>query len=256
MDARVALHNRALACTWCQQPLSALRALRRDVCERPSCLQQADQRQQRAARAAAAQSLRGQQSAALGPARAQALRVLWILPHDTQLVDLPAALRDEHAAWLRELADGAEGVAAAAPAPQAAPVARAEGQLCGWCGGRCCRFGGENHAYLNAGHLRRWQQAHPGSSLQDAATAYIERLPARHVAGSCMHHGERGCTLDRDMRSDVCNLFACDGLRDVQVRAAQAPDDEWLFVMGPRAEVQATALATTSELIPQAPGPA
>lgn len=251
--ATPASRYKALACSWCGQPLTALRAMRRDVCERPSCMQRLDERRLRTLRADAARELRQWQTQALGAARAQALRVLWIRPHDTELVELPSAMRDEQVAYLEQLAASGAGVAPAAPAPQAGPVERAEGQLCAWCGGRCCRFGGDNHAYLNAGHLRRWQEAHPGSTLHEAAAAYIERLPQHHVEGSCFHHGERGCTLEREMRSDVCNLFACDGLRDVQLQAARAPHDEWLFVMGPRSEVQAAALASQADLTPLGP---
>lgn len=30
--------------------------------------------------------------------------------------------------------------------------------------------------------------------------------------GSCIFHGSQGCTLDRAMRSDVCNAYFCGGL--------------------------------------------
>ena len=49
------------------------------------------------------------------------------------------------------------------------------------------------------------------------------------------------------MRSEVCNRFACDGLRELQLRldADVAPGDpapEWLFVQGPHAEPTSTRL--------------
>lgn len=222
--------------------------MRRNVCERPSCLQRLDEQELRAARTEGAQALRQAQSGALGQERAARLRVLWIFPHDATLIELPGALRDEQVAYLEGLAEANDEVAAADPAPDAGPLQRAAGQLCGWCQGRCCRTGAQHHAYLDARHLRRWQLAHPGSSLHDAATAYIERLPQRHVEGSCLHHGERGCTLERDMRSNICNEFACDGLREVQLKAAQAPQAEWLFAMGNRADFEALALATPAGL--------
>ena len=30
--------------------------------------------------------------------------------------------------------------------------------------------------------------------------------------GSCVFHGEAGCTLDRSLRSDVCNSYFCSAL--------------------------------------------
>lgn len=235
-----------LACSQCGLPLSPLRAMRSAVCERPACLQRHDAAALRAACEHTAGQLRQQQATVLGQDRAARLRVVWILPHQARLVTLPDGLRDDQLAYLGQLA-GSELTASALPAGPsslAATPAPAESQLCGWCGGRCCRYGGENHAYLNASHLRRWQLEHPGSSLDDAAQAYSDRLPAQHVEGSCMYHGERGCTLDRRMRSEVCNRYICSGLRDVQARTAEGADDEWLFVMGQRG--QAVSLASST----------
>jgi hypothetical protein len=244
-------HRPAPACSWCGQALSALRAMRRDVCERPSCLLQFEARELRTARTEVARGLRQQQLHALGTARADALRVLWIMPHDSRLVALPADVKAQHQAYLQDLVTGV-GAAEAAPADaasQGGPVSHAEGSLCGWCAGRCCRFGRTKNAYLALPHLRRWQQAHPDSTLQDAAAAYADRLPAQHVEGSCVYHGARGCTLDRTMRSEICNLYTCDGLHDLQQRRAVDRRDDWLFVQGQRAEVVSTLLCAD-------PGPA
>ena len=57
------------------------------------------------------------------------------------------------------------------------------------------------------------------------------------------------------MRSSICNEFACDGLRDVQLQSAKAPQTEWLFAMGNRADFEALALATTAGLTPLDPTP-
>lgn len=237
-------------CTQCGQPLSALRAMRSGVCERPPCRQRHDAAEFHAACQETAHQLRQQQQTVLGRDRAERLRVTWIRPHQTRLVELPHTLRDDQQAFLRQLA-GSELTAAALPAEpsslEATPAA-VEAHLCGWCGGRCCRYGGENHAYLNASHLRRWQVDHPGSSLDEAAQAYVDRLPARHVEGSCMYHGERGCTLDRTMRSEVCNRYICSGLRDVQARLAEVADDEWLLVMGDRGRAVSLALSSCDGL--------
>lgn len=241
--------RRPSACSWCGQPLSALRAMRRDVCERPSCLQQYDRRTLRESRARVAADLRAQQVPMLGRERADALRVVWIEPSSTRLVDLPEGVRRtqlDHLARVARLAAD-EGVPAASPAVEATAVPRAAAGLCGWCAGRCCRFGADHHAYLEAGHLLRWALAGPGRTLDDAAAAYAQRLPARHVEGSCPYHGERGCALERAMRSDTCNRHACDGLRELRSPAAAAPQADWLFVMVARAEVLAIRLDTRGD---------
>jgi hypothetical protein len=41
---------------------------------------------------------------------------------------------------------------------------------------------------------------------------YVERVPVIGYEGSCVFHGTEGCTLDRSLRSDVCNSYFCNGL--------------------------------------------
>lgn len=242
-------------CRHCGVVLDALRARTQPVCPQPACLQREDAARQRQQREQLADALRGSQVDTLGAGRAATLPVVWISAFETPLVDLPAAARDAHLAYLMQIATdpGTAQSPAAAPAPDAAPPQRPESQLCGWCGGRCCRYGGESDAYLKPGHLRRWQDDHPGRTLQDAAAAYAERLPQRHVAGSCPYHGEHGCTLDRTMRSDVCNRYACDGLRELQTLNAKQPRDDWLFVMHQRLQLSALALAAADGVQPLVP---
>ena len=42
---------------------------------------------------------------------------------------------------------------------------------------------------------------------------YVERVPEVGYEGSCIFHGKQGCTLDRSLRSDVCNSYFCGGLQ-------------------------------------------
>jgi hypothetical protein len=41
---------------------------------------------------------------------------------------------------------------------------------------------------------------------------YVGRVPDLGYEGSCIFHGRRGCTLDRSLRSEVCNAYFCGGL--------------------------------------------
>ncbi len=213
------------SCRVCRAALGALQRLHGDVCQRLDC-------RRRATMELALQ----QRDATLTARRAHAARrwqapevadvaVVWLAHHETRLVPLPAGARraqHEHLARLAAEVSAAPGPPAGMPlAPPAAGAALAA-PLCTFCAGRCCRHGASDHAFITTELLRRWLVRHPGCSAEDAAAAYRDRLPRQHVEGSCVHHGRQGCTLPAEMRSDICNRYACDTLRAVQV--AGAPD--------------------------------
>ncbi len=89
-------------------------------------------------------------------------------------------------------------------------VARA---ACTLCQGFCCKGGGE-HAYLDERDMARIRQARPELDARAVIRLYIERVPEEGYEGSCVFHGPQGCTLDRSLRSDVCNSYFCNALRD------------------------------------------
>ncbi len=100
---------------------------------------------------------------------------------------------------------------------EAAPNrSRLPGHLCAACGGGCCTSGGD-HAYLTVATIRRYMGRHPEARAHEVLATYQQRLAARTQAGSCIHHGAKGCTLPRDMRSDICNNYACDPLRALEI---------------------------------------
>lgn len=103
-------------------------------------------------------------------------------------------------------------------APLAAPLESAlPARLCAFCGGGCCTRGGDR-AYLTASTIRRVLAAQPElaadvDSRPDALiAAYMDSLPAKSQTGSCINHGPQGCGLSREMRSDICNNYACEPL--------------------------------------------
>ena len=100
---------------------------------------------------------------------------------------------------------------------RAAPAitSRLPGHLCAACGGGCCTSG-RDHAYLTVSTIRRYIEQHPEVQPQEVFAAYHGRLTARTQAGSCIHHGANGCTLSRDMRSDICNHYACGQLQALE----------------------------------------
>jgi hypothetical protein len=97
-------------------------------------------------------------------------------------------------------------------------VARA---ACALCKGWCCKGGGE-HGYLDERVMARVRQANPDLDARAVIRRYTDRVPASGYAGSCIFHAEGGCTLDRSLRSDVCNSYFCTGLGNL-VKTGQAP---------------------------------
>jgi hypothetical protein len=97
------------------------------------------------------------------------------------------------------------------PEPEgfAARVARTAGSLCkGWCCGN-----GKDHAFLDETTMARVLRARLALDVGAVLRLYVERVPEVAYEGSCIFHGKQGCTLDRSLRSDVCNSYFCGGLQ-------------------------------------------
>jgi len=113
---------------------------------------------------------------------------------------------------LRALRSAPPPVAPALPEPppltgMAAKVAVA---ACTLCEGWCCKGGGD-HAYLDEPTMARMRET-TGLSSRALLRLYLDRVPETAMSGSCIYHAPTGCTLDRDMRSDICNNYFCNGL--------------------------------------------
>lgn len=72
---------------------------------------------------------------------------------------------------------------------------------------------GGDSGYIDARTLRRVREQRPELGTEQLVALYLEAIPERTVAGSCVFHGERGCALPRSLRSRVCNDFYCLPLR-------------------------------------------
>jgi hypothetical protein len=102
----------------------------------------------------------------------------------------------------------AEPASMVRPGPEgfAAQVAKV---ACTLCRGWCCQNGADD-AFLDEATLAR---VPPGlATTAEVIERYIERVPDVGYQDSCIFHGAKGCTLDRSMRSDVCNAYFCYGL--------------------------------------------
>jgi hypothetical protein len=83
---------------------------------------------------------------------------------------------------------------------------------CSLCKGWCCR-NGEDHAFLDERTMARMRCARSALDVRAVLRLYVERVPEVGYKDSCIFHGKQGCTLDRSLRSDVCNSYFCGGLQ-------------------------------------------
>ena len=112
---------------------------------------------------------------------------------------------------LRSMKNSEHSVSPLRPEPEgfAGRVART---ACSLCKGWCCR-NGEDNAFLDEGTMARVRCAKSALDVRAVLRLYVERVPKVGYEDSCIFHGKQGCTLDRSLRSDVCNSYFCGGLQ-------------------------------------------
>lgn len=93
---------------------------------------------------------------------------------------------------------------------------------CALCQGWCCSKGGE-HAYLDERTMARVRRARPELDARGILRLYENAVANPAFADSCVFHGAQGCTLDRSLRSEVCNNYFCSGLGTL-VKQGTPPD--------------------------------
>ena len=131
-----------------------------------------------------------------------------------------------------------------AASPSESTTSALDAPLCTLCRGRCCRFGLDGRAFLEAHHLRAWLALHPGATWADAVDHWLAFIGVEHLDGSCLFHGRAGCTLPRDRRSDVCNQFACDALEQARDIAIATPDAVVVAGIAAASELRGAAVVT------------
>jgi hypothetical protein len=227
-------------CSICGRALSpAQYGLR--ACASPACLavankaaneasarREAEERRNRAVCQAKALTLRDQSAGAARVEEPETYRVIQI-PHLRLQGTKPAeqrrlAFRDFLNQLISKLSvddagPKAEGAGSdSSVQPDSAPNTEALAVLstaCGLCQGFCCQNGGQ-HAYLSVQTIRRYMARHPGLRPDDVLDDYLACVGEVSMEGSCLFHGPSGCGLPREMRSDVCNRYYCEGLKEFQ----------------------------------------
>jgi hypothetical protein len=113
---------------------------------------------------------------------------------------------------------------------------------CTLCKGWCCK-GGEEHAYLDERTMARVRRARPELDARAVLRLYSERVLPASYQDSCVFHGPEGCTLDRALRSDLCNSYFCNGLGHFVKRADSAAR---VVVMAGGEEIRPSPVLTRS----------
>jgi predicted nucleic acid-binding Zn ribbon protein len=194
--------------------------LKREREERAILLEKA--RLLRDQQAAQARDLRDQQAGAAGVAKPEKYALVVIPSFTAPVTNLPArrrrAFRDHLKELIREASISRATRQAQPEKTSGAPNAMQTviGQACATCKGSCCRNGGDK-AYLGEATIRRFIEAHPELRPRDVLAEYLRRISNKTYQHSCIYHSTQGCGLTAEMRSDTCNFFFCEGLKEFQL---------------------------------------
>lgn len=177
------------------------------------------------------QRLRRTALAARGESDASKLPHGIVPSNPRRIVNLPAArIRSFRDRLERLVSEAAARMAADGEPPAAPAVSDATPDQtavlaggCALCRGHCCRRG-EDHAFLKVETIQRFLATHPEASPWQVLASYLEHLPRRSYAGSCVYHTRTGCALPRTMRAEICNTWYCGGLLLLQLRLEAGPD--------------------------------
>lgn len=158
--------------------------------------------------------------------RARGVEVLVVPGFEATMQPMPRPRRDTLRAHIAELLsdEATDGQVSDSQleeiSPQAQQVASAG---CMTCRGYCCRKGGDS-AYIKADTIKRVRRTHPELDFDALIGVYLNAVPESSAADSCIFHGERGCTLPRAFRADICNQYFCPALRSWFDEPHRAPD--------------------------------
>ncbi len=122
----------------------------------------------------------------------------------------------------RGRASARNAVVAASQPPSSPELDRACGVACSLCKGDCCLSGEERLAYLTVDTIGGWRLQRPEATADEIVAEYLSFVPRKATAGGCFYQAGTGCTLPREMRSDVCNRYFCDELQQFRAEASVA----------------------------------
>jgi hypothetical protein len=91
------------------------------------------------------------------------------------------------------------------------------------CQGDCCMQGNASRAFLTENTINYVRWCQPEMEQDEIIEMYMSFMPERSIQGSCVYHGDEGCTLDRHIRADICNSFQCGYRKKLAEDYAQKP---------------------------------
>lgn len=85
---------------------------------------------------------------------------------------------------------------------------------CGLCKGGCCSAGNDS-GLISLETIKRAVKIYKFTNEEEVLNSYLSLLGDQSVEHSCINHGPKGCVLPKRMRSDVCNGYYCESLKEL-----------------------------------------
>ncbi|WP_231759733.1 hypothetical protein [Microbulbifer elongatus] len=99
-------------------------------------------------------------------------------------------------------------------------VQKISDHICGTCRGACCSSGGET-AYLSPLSVRKASALYPDLDKDGIIELYLSRVAPVTIENACINQTPDGCSLPRELRSDICNAYFCDPLLEYHRESAE-----------------------------------
>jgi len=106
--------------------------------------------------------------------------------------------------------------------PKQKPEATTFADACAACRGHCCSKGG-NDAYLDESAIAQAWARYPRLSKRALMHLYLDSIPKRAFADSCIFHAADGCSLPRSLRAPVSEAYLCAPLLRVAKGLSRPP---------------------------------
>ena len=84
---------------------------------------------------------------------------------------------------------------------------------CRMCKGGCCTAGADT-GLISMETVKRAVKLYGLESPAAVVDFYLDKLGSDSVGQSCINHGPSGCFLESDMRSDICNGYYCESIKE------------------------------------------
>lgn len=94
-------------------------------------------------------------------------------------------------------------------------VAKLTAACCSLCKGGCCSAGADT-GLISLETVKRAVKIYKFTSEEEVLNSYMSMLDDLSADQSCINQGPEGCVLPKEMRSDICNGYYCEPLKELQ----------------------------------------